>query len=334
MTLEQFENAPHPARASGARHPLPASGERERAAQGRARPPKNRPRPLSPLSLAGRLLPRPVPDRAQDQLRANRDRHAALRAGARSRRRPRWAQSLRARADARRLPPHRVGPALSRLVRQEPRRRRALHRAAARARLSHGLRHRAQPAPLAAALGDGGGAAVLDLVPHPRLCLDQHPAARRPAQRRADGAAHRRQAGGLARDRHRGRHRPRLFLPAVHGAAALRHAGKDGRLVARSRRRSRLHAPPSVLQGDAAAGAAGRRRRQSALFYPDHRRIRHPRSARRLALADDRADGVAGVLRQPRLAGGLRACRDAAGALLVPMLVYQRLQQRQLEGMR
>ncbi len=101
-----------------------------------------------------------------------------------------------------------------------------------------------QPAPLAGAAGDGGGAAVLDLVPHPRLCLDQHPAARRPVQRPADGAARHRQAGGLARLRHRHLYRPRLFLPAVHGAAALRHAGEDGRLAARSRRRSRLHAQP------------------------------------------------------------------------------------------
>ena len=41
-------------------------------------------------------------------------------------------------------------------------------------------------------------------------------------------------------DRHRDRHRHRLFLPAVHGAAALRQPGEDGRVAARSRGRSRL----------------------------------------------------------------------------------------------
>ena len=37
-------------------------------------------------------------------------------------------------------------------------------------------------------------------------------------------------------------HRHRLFLPAVHGAAALREPGEDGRDAARGRRRSRLPA--------------------------------------------------------------------------------------------
>ena len=41
-------------------------------------------------------------------------------------------------------------------------------------------------------------------------------------------------------DRHRDHHRHRLFLSAVHGAAALRQPGEDGRDAARGRRRSRL----------------------------------------------------------------------------------------------
>src|SRR5690606_29446652 len=43
------------------------------------------------------------------------------------------------------------------------------------------------------------------------------------------------------------------------------------------------------------------------------RRVRHPRSARRLALADDRAGAVAGILQQPRLAGRRRHRGDVAG---------------------
>src|SRR5689334_23597504 len=45
--------------------------------------------------------------------------------------------------------------------------------------------------------------------------------------------------------------------------------------------------------------------RSAALLHSDHRRIRHSRSAWRLALADDRPDAVDRVLLQPRLAGRL-----------------------------
>ena len=44
-------------------------------------------------------------------------------------------------------------------------------------RLSHRLRHGAAAAALAADRDDAGDRAVLDLVPDPHLCLDQHPAA-------------------------------------------------------------------------------------------------------------------------------------------------------------
>ena len=47
--------------------------------------------------------------------------------------------------------------------------------------------------------------------------------------------------------------------------------------------RSRLPALEGVLAGDAAAGAARRGRGRAALLHSDRRRIRHPRSARRLA---------------------------------------------------
>ena len=49
----------------------------------------------------------------------------------------------------------------------------------------------------------------------------------------------------------------------------------------------------------------GRDRGRAALLHPDRRRVRHPRSARRLADHDDRADAVDRVLRQQGLAGGV-----------------------------
>ncbi len=50
------------------------------------------------------------------------------------------------------------------------------------------------------------------------------------------------------------------------------------------------------------------------VLHPDRRRVRDPRSARRLQFADDRPDAVAGVLHQQGLAGGLRHRDRAAGA--------------------
>ena len=44
-------------------------------------------------------------------------------------------------------------------------------------RLSHRLRHGAAAAEMAGHRNDAGDRAVLDLVPDPDLCLDQHPAA-------------------------------------------------------------------------------------------------------------------------------------------------------------
>ena len=57
-----------------------------------------------------------------------------------------------------------------------------LDRASAAHRLPDRLRHGAGAAAPAAAAVHAGGAAVLDLVPDPHLCLGEHPAARRPAQ--------------------------------------------------------------------------------------------------------------------------------------------------------
>ena len=61
-----------------------------------------------------------------------------------------------------------------------------------------------------------------------------------------------------------------------------------------------------------AAVAAGHHRRRAAVLHPDGRRVRHPRSARRLGTRDDRPDAVDRILPQQGLAGGVRSCRRAA----------------------
>ena len=122
---------------------------------------------------------------------------------------------------------------------------------------------------------------------------------------------HRERAAGLACHRHRDLYRHRLFLSAVHGAAALCDAGEDGRVAARGGRRSRLPALERVLAGDLSAVGVRRARRHLAVLHPDRRRVRHSRSARRLAVADDRADDLDGIFRQQGLAGRLRGRRGA-----------------------
>ena len=135
----------------------------------------------------------------------------------------------------------------------------------------------------AADAGDCGDPAVLDRVPDPRLCMDHDPAARWLAERRCCWRSGSSRARYLARHRHRDLYRHRLFLSAVHGAAALRDVREDGRDAARSRRRSRLSALEGVLAGDVAAGVARHPRRRAAVFHSDRRRVRHSRSARRFA---------------------------------------------------
>ena len=90
-----------------------------------------------------------------------------------------------------------------------------------------------------------------------------------------------------------------------------------------------------VLAGDVSAVAARRRRRRAAVLHPDRRRIRDPGSAGRLRLDDDRPDAVAGVLHQQGLAAGLGAGAWCCSAvLLLPLLIYEHIQRRQLEGRR
>ena len=109
-------------------------------------------------------------------------------------------------------------------------------------------------------------------------------------------------------------HRHRLFLSAVHDPAALFGAGEDGLFADRGGAGSRLPADRRLLEDHLPAVAARRRRRLHAGLHSGRRRVRHPRSARRLADADDRQDAVERVLRQPRLAGVLGGGRHPAAA--------------------
>src|SRR6266853_1971721 len=94
------------------------------------------------------------------------------------------------------------------------------------ARLPHGIRHRAQPEVCAGAAAAHHHAAILDVVPaarvrargyHPRYWLSQHGAAA-PGSDQSTVAHHAHQPRGVS-----GHH---LLLSALHGAAAVRYAGK------------------------------------------------------------------------------------------------------------
>ena len=78
-------------------------------------------------------------------------------------------------------------------------------------------------------------------------------------------------------------HRHRLFLPAVHGPAALCGLEKmDHSLIEAA---EDLGCPPlaGLLEDHLPAVAARRHRRLPAGLHPGRRRVRHPRPARRLA---------------------------------------------------
>ena len=88
-----------------------------------------------------------------------------------------------------------------------------------------------------------------------------------------------------------------------------------------------LGCPPleGVLAGDGAAVAAGRDGRRAALLHPDRRRVRHPRPARRLATADDRADAVdsnSSPTATGRSPPRSRSCCCCC-LLVVPIVIYQ-----------
>ena len=100
----------------------------------------------------------------------------------------------------------------------------------------------------------------------------------RARQQDAAGAAPHPRAAAAAQQRFLGAGGPGLFLPALHGAAALRRAREARPGAARSGGRSRLPPVAGVLARDPAAVAAGRHRRRAPRLHPDVRRVRHPRS--------------------------------------------------------
>src|SRR5215472_4080042 len=263
-------------------------------------------RRVGAVSLAHRLPPPAVPHRPQDQPVAERDRAAALPSGVRPRGGLGRHQGFHRRPRLRQFRNPCLRQHLPFVLSQKPRGGLRRDRDPAGDRLSDRLWHGARAAARAGRARDAGDPAVLDLVPDPRLHLDQHPADRRAAQPGAAGARPRQRAGDLARERHGDLCRHRLFLPAVHGAAALCGAREDGPYAARSGRRSWRLAACRVLARHRAAVAAGYRRRRAPVLHPDHRRVRDSRPAWRVREPDDRADAVDRVLLQQGLAGRLR----------------------------
>src|SRR6185437_15052979 len=266
-------------------------------------------RPRVALFLAAGFLSRAVPDRRRHQPWPKRDRHSALHAAAGLRRRtgsnPRR-QSRQLCPAARRQP---LYPRLSQLARLCGRR----HPAVPAARLPHGLCHRAGAARLAQPAPHARHPAVLDELPHPRLCLDRHPQAQRADQQPSPRRGPRRPASAAAQQRLFRRACARLFVPAVHDPAALRDARAARPGAARGGDRSRLPAVSRLSRRHPAAVAAQHRRRLSPRLHSGGRRVRHPRSPRRSRHADDRQGAVGRVLHQSRLAGRFRGGDRHAG---------------------
>ncbi len=199
------------------------------------------------ISVARHLLPGALPDRPEDLAVRLRCRAAALCSGAGFQPGTCRAEGLLLRARFRNLPLSRFRSALHQRLPVQPEDRARLHGAGAARRIPACLWHGPRARQVAAAAGDAGDPAVLDLLPHPRLRLDRHPAHRGPAQPvpAVDGRDQRATGDHEHHDRRLYRHR--LFLPAVHGAADLLDAGEDGRIHC-WRRRSTLAArasPPS-----------------------------------------------------------------------------------------
>src|SRR5687768_7104667 len=132
---------------------------------------------LHSLSMARAVLCRSVPDRLQAQPVADGAGAAALYARARSVRRTFGVAGVRPRVIVRELRASGVRLDLPLVLSAKPRDCADLDDAAAADRLSDRLRDGARAAPLAAAAVHADRAAVLDVVPDPRLCLDDDPAA-------------------------------------------------------------------------------------------------------------------------------------------------------------
>ncbi len=172
--------------------------------------------------------------------------------------------------------------------------------------LSDGLRHRADLQEHAKHPAAHHHPALLDLVPAARLCARGNHSRDRAAQYRAAVAGSHRPSAADHAHHLRRVSRNHLFLPAVHGPAAVCDARETGSFAARSGRRSGQPALARLPRRHAAAVHARHHRRLHAGVHSGHRRIRHPDPARRPGQSDDRPGAVGRILRQPRLAGGLR----------------------------
>ena len=158
------------------------------------------------------------------------------------------------------------------------------------------------------ALAGGAGAArhpaVLDLAAHPHLCLDEHPAARRSAQPascwRFDLCASRRSGSSTDTAIYIGivySYLPFMVLPLYATLEKLDESLLEAAADLGCPRWKTFWLVTLPLS------SSGRGRRRAAVLHPDRRRVRHSRSARRLAIADDRADHLDGIFRQQGLAG-------------------------------
>src|SRR5690606_13747442 len=125
-------------------------------------------------------------------------------------------------------------------------------------------------------------------LPRAHLRADHDRAARRPAELSPDEARDHRRAAAAPVHARRRDPRPRLRLPAVHGAADLRLGGAARHALRRGRARPRGERRAGVPPRGPAADAAGRDRRLHPRVHPDDRRVRHARPDGRHARADDR----------------------------------------------
>src|SRR5690606_6833794 len=185
-------------------------------------------------------------------------------------------------------------------------------------RLPDGLRDRARAGAAARLPPPPRDPALLDELPHPRLRLDRAPAPQRHDQRGAPLARAHRGAAAAHEQRVRRRARPRLLLPSLHGAAALRDAREARRDAPRGGGGARRAAAPRAHLGAASALSARASLPLPSRLPPGGGRVRRARSSRRPRPADDRQGAVGRVLHQPRLARRLGARGLDAGAARRP----------------
>ncbi|CAG9251377.1 hypothetical protein BCEP4_1310003 [Burkholderia cepacia] len=259
--------------------------------------------------MARDLLRAAVRAGAEDQLRRPGDGHPAVHraraSGGRHRAGRAVAEALRAAAAGRPVPEH---------LRQFAEDGGLVDADVPAGRVSDRLLHRARDAGSPQPADDGRDAAVLDVVPDPRLRVGRHHEGRRAAEPRAGGARRDRDTAAPLSHRRGRLHRDGLFVPAVHGDAAVRAPREDGSHAARGGERSRRNAVVRVLAHHAAVVAQRHRCGQPAGVHSGGRRIRDPRTARGREHADARPRDVGRVLQQHGLVDGVRRDGDDGAA--------------------